>query len=217
MFRRDAHWAISDSGFAVRHIGRTGIEYSEHGHTAMLNSELLVDNGVAAFFDTPIRFDDGSEPCSPSEFRRIWSNALAGLEFLGFRVDVGLEGDPRAPAAWPREVTPLDRLRDAGVQLVAGEIRGNGYRLVFLDDGSVSYFEGERELRMTQFRVRGPGELEQDNSLRLIWRDGTAASHEELVRAVGRVIRAMMLVPPDAARDVFPGKWAAFGLPRADT
>jgi hypothetical protein len=87
-----------------------------------------------------------------------------------------------------------------------------------MDDGSVRYTEGSRELHLRNLKIRGKGQIEENTRKSLRWSDGSRATADEVALASHRAITALMLitsspVPGDSTMHgaaFLPGKWKKF-------
>lgn len=76
---------LSDSGFSVEVLGRTGLEYREGNRVMFVDSEVLVTRGIAVFTHTIVRWKppfDG-EQVTYSKKQQIIANIIAAFTFFG--------------------------------------------------------------------------------------------------------------------------------------
>ena len=88
--RPEPNLIVSNSGFSVKILGRTGLQYCENNKELFIDSEVLAEPGIAIFsrsikaWSPPFEHEHISE----SQKQKIIKNIKKAIEFCGERVEV---------------------------------------------------------------------------------------------------------------------------------
>ena len=95
MFTRRVNLIESDEGFSVEVLGRTGIRYTEHGRSMLIDSEVLTTANIAVY-PKRMRWDGARAAHITAEERdRIIGNVRRAIRFAGH--DIELPGAQDVP------------------------------------------------------------------------------------------------------------------------
>lgn len=79
-FEQDGPWIRSSTGFAVRALGRAGMEYVRGSDTMTLDTESLTTNGFVLW---PASIPEDRREQIVSDVTRAWQWAGFGVETIG--------------------------------------------------------------------------------------------------------------------------------------
>lgn len=82
---------VSDTGFSVEILGRTGMRYREAERTVFIDSEVMNEPDTMLAYGSSIKNWDPpheSDPLDDSDWERIIRNIRRAFEFKGYRLHV---------------------------------------------------------------------------------------------------------------------------------